>query len=64
MAKTLYRQDNKRFDQEYQGRLERNWRCWKEEQQKERKILKIIQEKEEQEQEMVGPRCYIPNFQL
>ena len=29
MAKMLYRWDNKRFDEEYWGRLERNWNKWK-----------------------------------
>ena len=28
-AKILYRWNNKRFDQEYWGQLERNWRFWK-----------------------------------
>ena len=30
MAKMLYGWDNKRFDEEYWGRLERNWKKWKE----------------------------------
>ena len=29
MAKMLYRWDDKRFDEEYWGRLERNWNKWK-----------------------------------
>ena len=41
-AKTLYRQDDRRFDQEYWGQLERNWRCWKGIQQKEKRILEMI----------------------
>ena len=52
-AKILYGQDNKRFDQEYWGQLERNWRCWKGTQR--RRILETIQE-EEEEQEMERPR--------
>jgi len=52
-AKILYRWDNKRFDQEYWGQLERNWRFWKEIQR--RRILETIQE-EKEKQEMERPR--------
>ena len=38
MAKMLYGQDDKRFDQEYWGWLERNWRQWKEGQRKEEEV--------------------------
>ena len=49
-AKTLYGWDDKRFDQEYWGQLERNWRFWKKTQR--RRILETIQEeKEKQEME-------------
>jgi len=49
-AKILYRWNNKRFDQEYWGQLERNWRFWKKTQR--RRILETIQEeKEKQEME-------------
>ena len=50
IAKILYRWNNKRFDQEYWGQLERNWRFWKKTQR--RRILETIQEeKEKQEME-------------
>jgi len=49
MAKILYRWDDRRFDQEYWGQLERNWRCWKRRQQERRRTLETIQEEKEQE---------------
>ena len=52
-AKILYRWNNKRFDQEYWGQLERNWRFWKKTQR--RRILETIQE-EKEKQEMERPR--------
>jgi len=54
IAKMLYEWDDRRFDQEYWGQLERNWRHWKRIQQKRRKTLKTIQE--EKEQEIEEPR--------
>ena len=56
MVKTLYRQDDRRFDQEYWGQLERNWRHWKGIQQKGKRTLKTIQEEEEKEQGIEKPR--------
>ena len=50
MAKILYKQDDRRFDQKYQGQLEKNWRHQKGIQQKRKRILEIIQEEEEEEQ--------------
>ena len=47
-AKKLFRWSDKRYDKEYWGRLERNWRWWKEEQARERKTLEMIQEEEEE----------------
>jgi len=47
MAKMLYRWDDKRFDQEYWGRLERNWNKWKG---KEKQRLKRINKKEKEEE--------------
>ena len=48
---------DKRYDKEYQGRLERNWKCQKREQAKKRRILKTIEEKEEEiKQEDSGVR--------
>ena len=46
IAKKLFGWSDKRYDEEYWGRLERNWRCWKREWAKERRILKIIRKKE------------------
>jgi len=45
----LYGWDNKRFDEEYWGRLERNWNKWK------RKGKERIDE-EEEEEEIEGAR--------
>ena len=53
IAKTLYRWDDKRFDQEYWEQLERNWRHWKGTQR--RRTLEMIQE-EEEKQERERPR--------
>ena len=56
MAKKLFRQTDKRYDQEYWGRLERNCNRWKESQQKKsqpdrrRTMLETIKEEEEIEQ--------------
>ena len=47
MAKMLYRQDDRRFDKEYWGRLERNWKKWK---RKGKKILEKINKEEEEEE--------------
>ena len=60
-AKLLYRWDNKKFNREYWGRLERNWKQWRSERAKGREILETIQEKdkeekEENEQEFKGDR--------
>ena len=48
IAKILYRWNNKRFDQEYWGQLERNWRFWKKTQR--RRILETIQEEKEKQE--------------
>ena len=45
MVRKLFRWSDKRCNQEYWGRLERNWRQWKGKQSGERRI-KIIMEKE------------------
>ena len=47
MAKILYRWNDKRFDEEYQGRLKRNWKKWKG---KEKKRLERIDEEEKEEE--------------
>ena len=47
-TKKLFRQLDKQYNEEYWGRLERNWRQWKEEQTRKRRTLEIIWEKEEE----------------
>ena len=57
IAKRLFGQTDKRYNQEYQGRLERNWRRWKGTQWKKSQLgkgkttLETIKEEEEIEQE-------------
>ena len=55
MARKLFRQLDKQYDQEYWGRLERNWRQQKGKQLGERRI-KTIAEEEETEKEKSGVR--------
>ena len=55
MARKLFGWSDKRYDQEYWRRLERNWRRWKEKQSGERKMKTII-EKEEMKKENSGVR--------
>ena len=55
ITRKLFRWSDKRYDQEYWGRLERNWRQWKEKQLGERKMEMII-EKKETEKENLGVR--------
>jgi len=54
-AKKLFGWSDKRYDQEYWGRLERSWRWWKGKQSGIRKI-KTIAEKEEVKEESLGVR--------
>ena len=62
MAKKLFGWTDKRYDQEYWGRLKRNWNKWKESQWKKsqlgkrKTILEIIKEEEEIEQGNSGIR--------
>ena len=42
----LYRQIDKRYNKEYQTRLERNWKCWKREPIREQKMMEIIKKEE------------------
>jgi len=56
MAKMLYRWSDKRYDQEYWGRLERNWRRWKGRRPVRREVMKTILEEEEVEEEKSGVR--------
>jgi len=46
-AKTLYGWLDKRYDQEYWGRLERNWRRWKGKRLARRETMKTISKEEE-----------------
>jgi len=54
-AKMLYGWSDKRYDQEYWGRLERNWRRWKGKKPARRGTMKTIPE-EEVEEEKSGVR--------
>jgi len=51
MTRKLFRWSDKRYDQEYWERLERNWRRWKGKQTKGRKTIETIKEEKEIEQE-------------
>jgi len=55
-AKTLYGWSDKRYDQEYWGRLERNWRRWKDKKPARKGTMKTILEKEEIQEEKSGVR--------
>jgi len=48
-AKRLFGWSDKKYDEEYWGRLERNWKWRKEKQRKERRTLETIWEKNEDE---------------
>ena len=50
-VKMLYGWSNKRYDQEYWGRLERNWRQWKGKKPARRGMMKTILEEEEEVEE-------------
>jgi len=56
MAKRLFGWLDKRYDEEYWGRLERNWKQWKGEQSKKRKTIETIKEEKETKQEKLGVR--------
>ena len=49
MAKKLFRWSDKKYDKEYWGRLERNWRQWKRGQPKKRRTIVMIREEEEKD---------------
>jgi len=55
-AKMLYRWSDKQYNQEYWGRLERNWRQWKGKKPVKRGTMKTIPEEEEIEKEKSGVR--------
>ena len=57
MAKLLYGWDDKKFEDEYLKKLEKNWKRWKEDKQiDENKYLKRIKEREEEEKEKMNER--------
>ena len=48
-AKKLFGWSDKKYDKEYWGRLERNWRQWKRGQPKKRRTMEMIREEEEKD---------------
>ena len=56
MAKKLYGWSDKRYDQEYWGRMEKNWRQWKGKKPMKRKMIKTILEEKEIKEEKSGVR--------
>ena len=56
MAKKLYGWSDKRDDQEYWGRMEKNWRQWKGKKPIKRKTIKTILEEKEIKEEKSGVR--------
>jgi len=51
----LYGWSDKQYDQEYWGRMERNWRRWKDKKPERRGAMKtILEEEEEAEEEKSG----------
>ena len=57
MAKMLYGWDNKKFENEYLKKLEKNWKRWKEDSQiNESEHLKMIEEKMEEENKKIRRR--------
>jgi len=55
-AKKLYRWSDKQYNQEYWGRMEKNWRRWKGKKPVKRETMKTILEEEEIEEEKSGVR--------
>ena len=55
-AKKLYGWSDKRYNQEYWGKLERNWKRWKGKRPTKREVMKTILEEEETEKEKLGVR--------
>ena len=54
MARVLYGWDDRKFEEEYLNKLERNWRKWKDDRQiNESKYLKMVEEKIEEENEKI-----------
>jgi len=55
-AKMLYGWSDKKYDQEYWGRMERNWRWWKGKKPIRRGTMKTISEEKEEVEEKSGVR--------
>jgi len=55
-VRKLYRWSDKQYDQEYWGRMERNWRQWKGKKLVKRGMIKMILEEEEIEKGKSGVR--------
>ena len=56
-AKLLYGWDDKKFEEEYLAKLEKNWRRWKEDRQiDENEYLRRIEEREEREEDKIYER--------
>jgi len=55
-AKKLYGWSDKRYDQEYWRRMEKNWRRWKGKKPVSRETMKTIPEKKGNEEEKSGIR--------
>jgi len=49
-AKKLFGWSDKKYDKEYWGRLERNWRQWKGGRSKKRRTMEMIREEEEKDE--------------
>ena len=57
MARVLYGWDDKKFEEEYLKKLEKNWKRWKEGRQiDESEHLRMIEEKMEEENEKIRGR--------
>jgi len=56
MARKLFGWSDKRYDQEYWRRIERNWRQWKGKELVKRETMKTIPEEEEIKEKKSGVR--------
>jgi len=54
MVKMLYGWSDKQYDQEYWGRLERNWRQWKGKRPVRKETMKTILEEKETREKKLG----------
>ena len=60
MARKLFGQSDKRYDEEYWARLERNWRRWKGGKAREQRTMETIKEKRKEiEQENLGIKEWV-----